>query len=122
MRNYEGLTLVEMICSIAMASIVILGVASGVTALRNLQYRTDSITRLSFIAGGVIESWKTKPFEELRAGKFIVSLPKSKYNDEVTVTIKDTEDKNIKELKVEAVHKDSRHPLQVELVTLMAKE
>lgn len=117
----KGLSLVEILCVVSLIPIVIFGITSGITVLKNLQYRTDSLMRLSYAAGGVMEQWKAKSFDDLKAGKYEIKVTNLKPQDKIIVTICDTKQKDLKEIIVEAEHSDARHPQKIKLTTLVVK-
>ena len=119
MRRARGVTLIEMLCSVALTTIVVLGVVSGVNTLKNMQYRTDTVIRLTSASAGIMERWKSKPFNMLKPGKYDEKEANLLPNDSVVVTVEYTEYEDLKEVRVNATHQDVRHPIEYEISTLI---
>ncbi len=121
MKKRTGLSLVELIIVVALIPVVGLGITSGIVVLRNLQFRTDSVIRLTNSAVSEMEKWKQKPFNQLNYGEFNIKKTDLKPNDKITVLIKETEDKNLKEIIIKADNNDPRQPQHISLSTMVSK-
>lgn len=121
MKNKKGFSLVETLICVFLIPIALLSIASGITTLRNLQYRTDSLTRLSSAASGVMETWKTKKIEDLKEGVFKADEKGLRGEESIKILVKSADGGRLMEIKVVAENNDARSPQRLVYKTLVAK-
>ncbi|GAB4316297.1 MAG: hypothetical protein Kow0059_08780 [Candidatus Sumerlaeia bacterium] len=118
----NGVTLLELMCLVAMTAVLAVGFARGLTVLRQLQYRADSVARLTAAATEVMEEWKGRARAgEVADGVMKVTAPGLHEGDALTLEIRRVDgEPGLQELILRATNSDPRRPLLLEWRTFVA--
>lgn len=123
--NYNrGVTLMELMCCVAISSLLAVAFAGGLLALRTVQYRSNATARLTSAATAAMEEWSVRAARgEMPGAEWSEPMPppNSRPMDHMTIEVRDVEDKpDLREIVVRATHPDVRLPVEIELRTFVA--